>query len=719
MTHREILYSGRSSVTLEVSDNKPYIAFLAGRTGQNAATGSVLPLPAGVTADGRFIAADWTFISVERSEGTANGAETETLRLLFADGKAGLRYTVTCTARTGLEGPFEFTSELKNESGGVVSFSPGCFFEARAAMPATAAWTFKKESGQAEGFDHKGLLFEGSGIYVTPMEDGASVTAWVSTFQNFNASGYMPMIYLDSGGKRGVYFALEWSAGRVHAASATGAVRLSADMDGIDALKSAFTTKIADGEAFLLPAVYLGAYTGDVDDGSNIFKHWFFACKAPRILRENENEPLTQMDMQIGPDVGYLGVESVKWDYGWWSDDVTVPPWRSLEGSWVCRSRSCLNTLASYGGSLGSFGRYAASLPVNLTVYVLLHDTLDKDGDPTDAYGEFNSVTHPEWFSGRRITDGMGRSADLGDTECVNYLKDALLSFFKENRIPTWRTDFEPVCFWSDKENRHAANGSDTQYWCTRGFLEITDHLYENYDGFRYESCSSGGSMKDLLTATRAVVINCDDSANYLSLRTTFYDSSFCICPAQLQLPCNPDTFCAESAHFWPEISSGQTDLTDALKDMGFRSMLPGALMFGSWSGPKDGELQFGLGAYYAKYYKFYTEKVRPLVREGELYHILPRPDGINWDGVMYADPDSRRETKGIVFLFKPSEKAESSVRVRLRGLYPGTVYRLSFVDGTSEDITAAGGDLTEAGIEVKIGGIGSEIILITESADR
>ncbi len=713
------LFSVKSSVTIEVTDNRAYIAFLADASGRNAAARSALPLPAGVAADGRFIEAEWAFASAQRSEGTINGAETETLRLVFADPKAGLKYEISCTARTRTEGPFEFASELLNESGGEVSFSPGCFFEARADMPGAAAWMFKKESGQAEGFDNKGLLFEGSGIYRTPMEDGASVTAWVNTFQNFNASGYIPMVFLDSGGDRGVYFALEWSAGRVRAESAGGGVSLRADMDGVSADKGAFTTKVAAGGSFLLPSVYLGAYTGDLDDGSNVFKHWFFACKAPAVLRENENEPLTQMDMQLGPDVKHLGVESVKWDYGWWSDDVTVAPWRSLEGSWVCRNRSYLNTLAAYGGSLESFGRYTASKGMNLTVYVLLHDTLDAAGVPTDAYGEFNSVARPEWFSDRRITDGMGCSADLGNTECVNWLKKALLSFFKDNHIATWRTDFEPICHWSDKENTHAANGSDVQYRCTRGFLEILDFLYENLEGFRYESCSSGGSMKDLLTATRAVVLNCDDSANYLSLRTTFYDSSFCICPAQLQLPCNPDTFCAESAHFWPAIPSAQAGLPDALKDMGFRSMLPGALMFGSWSGSKDGELRFGLGAYYAKYYKYYTEIVRPLVREGELYHILPRPDGIHWDGVMYADPDSRRETKGIVFLFRPSEKAERSVRVRLRGLYPDTVYRLTFGDATSADITAPGSELMKDGFEAAVGGVGSEIVRITESADR
>ena len=37
--------------------------------------------------------------------------------------------------------------------------------------------------------------------------------------------------------------------------------------------------------------------------------------------------------------------------------------------------------------------------------------------------------------------------------------------------------------------------------------------------------------------------VNTDDAANYMSMRTTFYDSSYVIHPAQLQMPCNADFF--------------------------------------------------------------------------------------------------------------------------------------------------------------------------------
>ena len=73
----------------------------------------------------------------------------------------------------------------------------------------------------------------------------------------------------------------------------------------------------------LLPPVYIGVYEGDVEVGSNLFKHWFLRYKAPECMTENQNEPLTQYDYCLETDienaVKYCGFESLKLDYGWWA----------------------------------------------------------------------------------------------------------------------------------------------------------------------------------------------------------------------------------------------------------------------------------------------------------------------------------------------------------------------------------------------------------------
>lgn len=608
-------------------------------------------------------------------------------------------------------GAFEFRVTLENRAGKAVRIIPGSFasFTLNKEKNETLM-RIKKESGMSEGYTHyNGQYFEGSGIYREPLRTGKTCTAWVNTYQSFNESGYLPMVYLD-GCDNGCYAALEWSSGEVSVKSGSGGVTVWADLDCVSDTKYVFATVVSEGESFAFPSVYLGVYDGTPDDGSNVFKRWFFSCKAPAALRDDPNEPLTQMDFQSG--LNTYGIEAVKWDYGWWSDEISGN-WKTLEGSWQLRDPDYINALRGYGcDTLAQFGALTQAQGKSLTAYVLLHDTLDGDGQPTDAYGEFNSKTHPEWFSDRLIDLGMGNTADLGNEACVAYLKTALAGFFNDNHVTTWRSDFEPICFTSDKKNRHDAGGTDVQYWCTVGFGELVDSLYANVPGFRYESCSSGGSMKDLFTATKAVVINCDDAANYAGMRATFYDSSYVIHPAQLQMPCNADFANPDKELFYPKAEQGDmsdVDFKDAMIDMGFRTQCLGVPMFSSWTGTL-------LTDYYAEYAELYKTKLRPLIRDGSLYHILPRPDGIHWDGVQYADTDAAGEIKGAAFLFKPSPEAGGTTHICLQGLDPDAEYRLGFEDRPEQNRTVTGKELSEKGIDVQIAeSVGSEIIWIMQ----
>lgn len=712
------LSQGGSAILFDVREDRPFIASFTDR-GRIVAADSPLHLPEKAVIDGKDVPLVWRFTGSSRKDGQLNGVPACILTLSFECAAHRLFYRLSCAAREGIAGPFELWSELENASGIDIGYTAFPFFSVELTGGEPIVWQFKKESGYAEGMrvrdngnPEQFFFTEGSGIYKTKLTEGTRLRSWVSTMQNFNSSGYIPMLYLDRGDRGGCcdYFALEWSSGSVRADAEGGRIRLSADLDLGDENR-AFYTLIKSKTVFLHPSVYLGAARGDVDDCSNVFKKWFFACKAPRALRENPVEPLIQIDLQHSPEKAReIGVESLKWDYGWWSDEKNGD-WKTLEGSWECRCGGNLNALKQNGGSMRSYGDRLAENGLNWTVYVLLHDTKASGGAPSDKYGEFNSITHPEWFTGHYITPDMGQSADLGNAECVAYLQKALTKLFGDNRIGTWRTDFEPIARLSHTSNRHFANGSDVQYWNTRGFGEVVDYIYSHLDGFRYESCSSGGSMKDLFTATKAVVINCDDLANYLSLRTTLYDGSYCIHPAQLQQPCNPDTFCTDCArHNYPVYDDS---LRDAVKHMGMRSMMLGAIMFGSWCGSSNDELKYGLDGFYRQYFAIYKEKVRPLIRNGSLYHILPRPDGIHWDGMMYSDPNSETTLKGAAFFFKPSEEAGDSVTAKLRGLDPGVLYRVEFNDGSAETYTASGAALMEEGVTVSFKSVGSEIVWI------
>jgi hypothetical protein len=89
------------------------------------------------------------------------------------------------------------------------------------------------------------------------------------------------------------------------------------------------------------------------------------------------------------------------------------------------------------------------------------------------------------------------------------------------------------------------------------------------------------------------------------------------------------------------------------------------------------------------------------LVREADLYHILPRPDGRHRDGIQYYDP---AVGKGVAYLFQPSGETAKET-IRLKGLDAEQRYTVSFADGTHPPSVRSGAELMDQGLEVKLAG--------------
>src|SRR6202023_2443279 len=85
-----------------------------------------------------------------------------------------------------------------------------------------------------------------------------------------------------------------------------------------------------------------------------------------------------------------------------------------------------------------------------------------------------------------------------------------------------------------------------------------------------------------------------------------------------------------------------------------------------------------------------YKQRLRPLIRSADLYHVSERPDGVRWDGIEYFDPSSGR---GAVFAFRGTTE-ESEHAFVLKGLEQGATYSLSFEDGSSAPVIQSGGEL-------------------------
>jgi alpha-galactosidase len=100
------------------------------------------------------------------------------------------------------------------------------------------------------------------------------------------------------------------------------------------------------------------------------------------------------------------------------------------------------------------------------------------------------------------------------------------------------------------------------------------------------------------------------------------------------------------------------------------------------------------------KEFALYKQKLRPLIRDAQLYHVSERPDGIHWDGIEYFDNKRRN---GVLYVFRGSTNNESRHRFQVKGVEATHNYRLHFSDRSAADRTVSGRDLLDQGLTVAL----------------
>ena len=687
------LQTGDTQLTLAVYENKPTI-FRLKNSAENAWNWTYLqssvPLLSKVELGGTtYEDLSWQFTSSSVDE-TAGKKVT----LVFTCANPSLELRSIWWARPQA-GPVEHWMTIENKTGSTLTLyqQESLQLTVKGETDPTL-WRFHKESAVADSV----------GLYKNDLQKNESYSAYTNTLNGSNTNGFIPLVFLDCEEEHGLYVGYEWPDGRINVQTTNEAPVGVVVSSG---LSSGFKTDLAANAVFQVPSAYLGVYQGNPDVGSNTFKKWFKEYKMPSDMRDNPGEPLLQTDdqgLQKDYPLASWGIQALKWDYGWWPGETRNGWMRTNEGDWQLGNPAYISHINGFGVStMPAYGDLLTS-PVEAggkglqwTLYLLLHAAASSEHP-------FSVAQHPQWFSNTVITTEP--SADLGNEECVAWLKQQITTLFNQNKITTYRSDFEPICATSDKLNRHVYPGVDTSYWCAVGFYDLIDYLRANVEGFRYECCGSGGSLKDFATLSHANVIQSNDNANYIDIRKTFYDSSYAIHPMQLQAPVNVDLFIGDpldpdEAHY------------------GWRSVIMGANNTASSVGDRQTALVPGTEETYLQHYAvLFRDKIRPLIRDANLYHILPRPDEVHWDGLEYFNPDTENDIKGAVFLFKPTGTEGPVKTVKLQGLDPNEYYRLEFEDRAEQNTVKTGAQLME-GLNVTISQTrGSEIIWIKEAYD-
>lgn len=485
-------------------------------------------------------------------------------------------------------------------------------------------------------FHSDGMTPDPVGVYRRSL--GAADADRRHTLRTAPGGEFIPYVVLDAGGRHGVYLGLEWSFCRIEAVPLTDG---RASTVRLRAGAADRRIEIDPGETVDFPPGFIGAYAGDLDDAGNRLRRWLFRHCVPGLLRTDAGYPKVQWNA-----FGATGRMPGSWD--------------PVEAKFY----PLIDDIAPLGFE-------------EVMIDVGWWEGREPNSDQVDWPSGMRRAAEYAQAKGLRFGLYWTDDLDMANAEARARRAGRIRRLFQEYRADMWRSD----C------TRGEVIGAS--YAATRGFYAMVDGLAAQVPGFQWENCSGGGRIKDYGAMRRAVKIFNSDTYSALHVRQAFYDSSYALHPAQLE-----GHLGSTDGRFRPQGVAGMR--------FAFRSAALGAPEWfidapsgGNGTEPWTQEERDTVRACV----ELYKARIRPLVRAGDLYHILPRPDGRRWDGIEYYDPELAR---GLVFLFKPDREA-STQSVRLRGLDAAARYSITFADGSNPPTIMTGAELLSAGLSASL----------------
>ncbi len=458
----------------------------------------------------------------------------------------------------------------------------------------------------------------------------------------------IPLVILDAAAAEGIYAGIEWSHAQLsvtgrHAPTGHGARLVAGN-------PADFRVELPAGGEFAVPPVLVGAYRGDVDDAGNSLRKYLFAHSMPAELRTDPTYPKLE--------------------------------WNAFTATGMCPTSQCDPKAwdpveAKYYPVLEE----AAALGFEeMTVDVGWWNGLEPDPDLTDWPQGLRAAADATHQRGLRFVLYWTDAEPMATPEGRATRTRRIQRLFAEHGADTWRSD----------ATRGQVIAPD--YWSVQGFYDVLDALMKEVPGFQWENCSGGGPIKDYGAMRRATKIQiCDSVDEAIVTRRVFHDSSHALHPIQMQ------GFLGWHSRARPGEPGGIT--------YDFRSAGLGAFMWwiDSPSPTNGGQVWTAEERRaVAREVVTYKTRLRPLIRHANLYHVLPRPDGVNWDAIEYFDPGTGQ---GVVYVFKPGTGPDTH-GIKLKGLEADRSYRLTFEDGSNPAVTLPGSTLMQDGFMMALRGL-------------
>jgi len=653
-----------TELRVAVADQRPVVQRLAavGAAHNWIDAPSTVPLLDKVWLDGRETPLAWTFQQAAQDQATGR------LQLTFAHRDPGMVLRSIWRARPG-RGPIEHWLEIENRSERRVTVAHQDSLALHGLHPGGPAtlWWIKRGGGNAstQGGTFSQPLAAGLDLkLVSNCEDGASPVPWLA-------------IHADS--QHGLYVGWEFSGlGRIHArATPSQAERADLDVGNLPE----FRTDIEPGEVLLVPPAFVGCYRGDLDAGSYSL-HRFVIDKLRPAVPSGVPDPVLAYNLYL--DVGGnkateadvlrsarfcrdLGFEAFMPDAMWFPET----------GDWRWDPRR-------FPSGVAPIEQFVHGAGMKLALWCAW--TNGGISSHPDALSVRGPVGRPEWFNADYPDDWKpgpfyGGRVCLACAEAQAWAEAKTQWLVAEHRLDYLKHDIGPIVTRCNKTSHRHRHGVATSYWATLAYYQIQAKLRQAFPHLILENCSGGGHIKDFGVVRLTHYTVATDTLSNLPNRQAMYDSTFALPPLVLQ--------CYTYDNFYPVRG-------DQPGPFLWRSAMMGAWQIDPTDTPKwtDEEQDSA-----RRSVEVYRQWIRPMLADVQAHHVLPRPDGVRWDGLFYWSPRLRR---GTLYVWRP-DSPDARHTVRLKGLEPDQEYWVWCEDGSLDAGLRRGEELIGAGFDLHL----------------
>jgi hypothetical protein len=701
-----VLATSDERVSFSAGDHTPRLIHLAGNSGEKWDNEADEMLPASVTVDGASVPITWSF---KRGLSSSNARKVS---FVYETSRPHLRLRWEWEVRARF-GPLEHHITVENLTGREIWLplidSLAVDWHLAAGEPLNH---FYVEKGADAPSDH--------GAHLESVADGYRWMGRSSTYAHpipGQEREIIPFEFVYGVGTSSVgwYAGIEFS-GRTRITLERSGTNLRSVL-GLNPELGTLWTRIVPGGSFETPTVFLGAFQGGPDGAANQLRPWVRAVLNNPLTWKDPHYPLLVNNswgsgMQVDESLALrmigeskeLGLEMFHLDAGWF---------RGV-GDWYPDPKKFPHGLAPVADAAHRqglrFGLWVdwAQAGLDTTPGALnvrnpeVRDWLVNDL-PTDW--------KPEEFKGQTIDLGVPAAHDYAAKEVKRIVEDNHLDMLEHDgylvaqactRDDHPHASMDPSTLHLTHDSGFDfdfdSNSTDVSYHAVQSYYDIYERLRREHPGLLLEVCNDGGRMVDFGSAAHGDYFSITDSYDPLSNRRAFYDTSFAMPAAMLEsyIAAWPTP---RFENFLYMLRSGMMGWTTIMQDTT------------AWSAEQHDAAK--------RAFALYKLRLRPFIRDAQLYHVSARPDGVHWDAIQYWNSAQK---KGVIFAFRGTIPDEPEHRFLLAGLDPGVRYQLHFQDGSAQDREVFGRELMRYGLKVDLKDpLSSELVFLQAmpSADK